>query len=428
MPTAARAEEAAQNAPSESVDKNVPTAKSQAPFGKPGGAEWYRQRELLLSVLRQPERLEWLSLSQWDLLIRLARQTRLLARLAVELRSRDLWRRVPVEILPTMQSALVVADRHHCVVRWEFNRLEFALREYAGPVVLLKGAAYLAAGVPISQGRIYSDIDLLVPAQDLPEVEAKLLAHGWTVAALDPRDADYFRAWLHELPPLVHRRRQTVLDVHHTILPRTDKLQVDPAKLLADSSAVPGQRLRVLAPPDMLLHSAAHLFRNGDFSNAVRDLYDMHGLLCQFGSRPDFWQSLVERAEAHNLQLPCYCGLRFASRYFHTPLGEEIVPAMERWKPGRMRLSIIDRLVERALLCRELDRPDRGREIALNLLAHWPVPRWQVMFTANFWAKRFPHFGPAKNLEAQSQRAISHREAAGRSYSQAAGRAPEKPE
>lgn len=391
-------------------------------------APWLVQRDLLLSVLRQPEMLAELTLAQWDLLIRLARKANMLTRLAVELRTQDLWDQVPAEVVPAMQSALVLADRHQCVVRWEFSRLTYALREIAGPVVLLKGAAYLAANIPVSQGRIYSDIDLLVPESQLAEVEKKLIEHGWYVAAIDPRDADYFRAWLHELPPLVHRRRHTVLDVHHTILPRTDKLQVDPAKLLADSIEVPGQTLRVLAPADMVLHSSAHLFRNGDFSQALRDLFDINGLLSHFGQNPDFWKTLVERAEIHNLQLPCFCGLHFASRYFQIELNDQITQVMERWRPGKWQLAILNRLVDRALIPRELDRPDRGRDFALNLLAHWPVPRWEVMFTANFWAKRLPRFGPDVDAKNAPKQIVPNREVAHRTYSQAASRGPEKPD
>jgi hypothetical protein len=424
LPSGARAESAQPNASRTSSTKLASKAKIAASKT----AIWFQQRELLLSVLRQPERLSKLTLSGWDLLIRLARQTHMLTRLAAELRTRDLWNEVPAEVWPTLQSALVLADRHECVVRWEFNRLTYALREIAGPVVLLKGAAYLAAGIPVSQGRIYSDIDLLVPAGQLAEVEKKLIEHGWYVAAIDPRDADYFRAWLHELPPLVHRRRQTVLDVHHTILPRTDKLQVDPAKLLADSIEVPGQSLRVLAPADMVLHSSAHLFRNGDFSHALRDLYDISGLLSHFGQQPGFWKTLVERAEAHNLQLPCFCGLHYAARYFQIEMNDEIRQAMDAWRPGRLRLAILDRLVDRALVPRELDQPDRGRDFALNLLAHWPIPRWKVMFTANFWAKRWPRFGPDADAKPAAKQIVPNREVAHRTYSQAASRGPEKPD
>ena len=383
---------------------------------------------MLLSVLREPERLGTLALSRWDLLLRVARQTGMLPRLAVEVRNRDDWPRIPCETWPALRSALVMAERHECVVRWEFNRLELALRALPGPVVLLKGAAYLAAGLPAAQGRIYADVDLLVPRAQLAEAQRLLQSHGWREAEIDPRDAEYFRAWLHELPPLVHRRRRTMLDVHHTILPLTDKLQVDPEKLWAESVEVPGMSLRVLQPADMVLHSAAHLFRNGDFSLALRDLYDLDGLLKSFSLRPDFWDSLVERAEAHNLQLPCYCGLRYVSRYFQTPLGPAIEQAMRRWSPGAWRLKLLDKLVDRALTPRELDRPDRGRERALNLLAHWPVPHWRAMFTWNFWGKRFPRWGNPPERKPGGKPNHVERETQLPTFSQSVGRAPEKPD
>ena len=355
------------------------------------------QRGLLLVVLRDPQQMAFLSLKQWDILLRYARQAGLLSRLAVELRDRNLMDEISTEVHPHIVSALAVCDRHERIIRWEFNRLQLALNEIEGPLVLLKGAAYLAAGLSISKGRIYSDIDLLVPAEQLSTAEELLNKAGWRPGALDPQDARYFRAWLHEIPPLKHRRRRTVLDVHHTILPRTDKLQVDPQELLAEASSTEHGRMRVLCPADMVLHSAAHLFRNGDFSHAARDLLDLDGMIRHFAQDPTFWTTLISRAELHNLQLPCFCGLRFAAKYFHTPLSDEVWQEMDRWQPGRWSLAIIDRLVDQALMPKNVDGPDSGRDRAISLLAHWPVPRWQAMFTGLFWTKRLPKWGQSRH-------------------------------
>ena len=42
----------------------------------------------------------------------------------------------------------------------------------------------------------------------------------------------------------------------------------------------------VLSKPDMVLHSATHLFRNGDFSIGLRDLCDFDWLVREFGVAP----------------------------------------------------------------------------------------------------------------------------------------------
>ena len=73
-------------------------------------------------------------------------------------------------------------------------------------------------------------------------------------------------------------------------------LKPDSAKLLAASRPVAGEpRLRVLAPVDMVLHSATHLFCNEDVGNSLRDLVDLDNLLREFAREEDFWTRLTVR-------------------------------------------------------------------------------------------------------------------------------------
>ena len=65
---------------------------------------------------------------------------------------------------------------------------------------------------------------------------------------------------MHELPPMRHMVRQTVIDVHHAILPETARLKPDSAKLRAAALPLGGRKgLLVFSPADMVLHSATHL-------------------------------------------------------------------------------------------------------------------------------------------------------------------------
>jgi hypothetical protein len=66
---------------------------------------------------------------------------------------------------------------------------------------------------------MFSDVDVLVPRDRLADVEAALMLAGWASTNPSEYDQHYYRRWMHELPPLQHIRRQTVLDVHHAILP-----------------------------------------------------------------------------------------------------------------------------------------------------------------------------------------------------------------
>ena len=49
--------------------------------------------------------------------------------------------------------------------------------------------------------------------------EAALMLDGWASGHRSAYDQRYYRTWMHELPPMQHIQRGTVLDVHHAIAP-----------------------------------------------------------------------------------------------------------------------------------------------------------------------------------------------------------------
>jgi len=280
----------------------------------------------LIRALREPERLREWTLAEWDLIVRQARSANLLARLAVILEDRGLAGAVPAGPAAHLEGARVLAKAQEEAVRREVAHLAKALDRTGVQIVLLKGAAYVFAGLPPARGRLFSDIDILVPDADLAQVEAALMLHGWATTHHDAYDQRYYRKWMHELPPLRHIARNTVVDVHHRILPRTARLKPDSGKLLSSSRQLPGwQRLRVLSPPDMVVHSAVHLFFNEEFANGLRDLADLDALLRHFSHSAGFWPTLAERARELDLARPLYYALRYTSRILGTPVPPRLV-------------------------------------------------------------------------------------------------------
>ena len=58
--------------------------------------------------------------------------------------------------------------------------------------------------------------------------------------------------------------------------------------------------LHIFAPTDMAIHCATHLIADGDLSGGLRNLWDMHCLLTEFGGDA-YWPALKSRAEHHQL-------------------------------------------------------------------------------------------------------------------------------
>jgi hypothetical protein len=308
-------------------------------------------QQLLLQAISQAESTTCLGLAEWDLLLRQARRAGLLARLCILLDEQRVLDAVPAQVLPHLMSARTVAAAQERAVRWEVNRITKALTEFDSvPVILLKGTAYLMAKLPPARGRIFGDVDIMVPKETLDAVEQALRWHGWLARTLDSYDDRYYRQWTHELPPLRHIMRHTVLDVHHNILPETARLHPDPTKLIAAAQPLNGDdSLSTLAPRDMVLHSATHLLNEGEFENGLRDLVDLDDLLRYFGREESFWPGLVERAQVLDLTRPLYYALRYRRSILGTPVPEEVEAKARLHRPRGFASPLMDAAFSRAL-------------------------------------------------------------------------------
>jgi len=309
-------------------------------------------KPLLIDVLIKPSRIEQLSQVEWDLLIRQAAAANLAAHLSVLLEDAGLLSSVPEAPGRHLHSTRVIAERSRIAVRWEVSQLKEALNSMEIPVVILKGAGYIMADVPLNRGRLFSDIDILVPKAALPAVEARLSQWGWRATFSTPYDQHYYRTWMHEIPPLVHSKRQTVLDIHHSILPPTAQLQPDPEKLIvAAINKGAGECIYWLKPVDMFLHSATHLFHEGELEHGLRDILDLDGMSRHFTkSDPLFWEKLLERAEEMDLLPPLYYAARYLDLMLDSPIPKSVHERLCLKGPGLLMSKVMDNLFRRALL------------------------------------------------------------------------------
>jgi len=306
---------------------------------------------LILQALREPEALISLSLPDWDLLIRQARRANLLARICILLDERGLIEQVPPKPREHLEWSRVISEKHIQAVHWEITQIQKALAKVGVPVILLKGAAYVMAKLPSAKGRLFSDIDIIVPKSSLNAVEAALMLHGWASTHHDAYDQRYYRTWMHELPPMQHIKRMAVIDVHHAILPETAALHPDSAKLLAAAQSLDGyDDLKIFAPADLVLHSAVHLFHNDQLDQGLRDLVDIDSLLRHFNKLPAFWPNLAARARELELSRPLFYALRYAILFLKTPIPLDMIEIAQSGRPNSLTLIFTDQLFERALM------------------------------------------------------------------------------
>lgn len=330
---------------------------------------------LLTEIMRTPERARGLSECEWDLLVRQARHANLLGRMHHLLDGALGADGVPERPARHLRSAATMAARQHLSVRHEVSLLRDSLVELGRPMVLLKGAAYVAGSLPAATGRVFADIDILLPHELLGQAESELMVHGWSAGSLDSYDQRYYRRWMHEIPPLQHMFRGTTLDVHHTLLPPTGRQRMDPALLLRASLEIPGlPGVHMLAPVDMVLHSAAHMFHEGESDNLLRDLSDIDLLLRHFGAEQDFWPRLADRADQLHLAQPLRLALRYSGEVMGTPVPEDCRRRLGAGRSLSWQNQALDFIYRRSLRPMHESCGDgwsRWCRRALYVRAHW---------------------------------------------------------
>jgi hypothetical protein len=363
---------------------------------------------LLLELLRDPSAALGASAREWDGVVRVARATRLLAPLGARLAAHGVLERIPPRVRAHFDSEQALVAHRTQMARRLLGELGRLLGGRGFPVVVLKGGAYLLQDFACARGRLFSDVDLLVPRAHLDEVEGLLRDAGWVFAeSLDAYDERYYREWSHELPPLEHPGHPLQLDLHHSILPPVGRVRPDDAALFAASVVVEGTPFRVLAPADQVLHVCAHVFQDSDLAEMLRDVADLDGLLREHAARAGFADELAARARVHGLGRALWYGLEFCGALFATPMPREAKEALAYAAPGPAVRAAMAHLGTRALLP---ESPDRLPSIAKRgarqllflryLLLRFPL-RLLVLHAAYKGARRFrrapkdPAAGPA---------------------------------
>jgi hypothetical protein len=328
---------------------------------------------MLVRALRDPRWAETLRDEQWTSLIAAARAELLLASLAHRLEDM----RVPARVRVILDDAKQDCERARVQALWEAEMARRALAPLGIKTILLKGCAYAAAGLMAGRGRSIGDLDILVPRESLDAAQQALLAAGWDWVKEAEYDDLYYRRWMHELPPLIHKERDRMIDVHHTILPLTARPRPAASELIAASRTL-DNGLRTLCPADMIVHSAAHLFADGDLAGGLRNLWDIDRLVREFSAEKHFGRELQRRAQLHQLSGPVHRALRLATSLYGTPVPDELLQGAG-WT---------DALFARRLLARngwgQTTRP--VTRLAFYIRSHW-MRMPPLMLARHLWIK-----------------------------------------
>ena len=341
----------------------------------------------LVAILGEPGLAEALDDAQWSGLIVLARSANLLGALAERLASAH--QSIRAQPARHLDGARQLSSRQRQSVHWEVHQLQAALGSLNVPVLLLKGAAYVLAYDLVAKGRLFGDIDILVPKSSIGDVESQLMLSGWVSARTNAYDQRYYRQWMHEIPPMQHIHRGTVVDVHHTILPPTARHTPDPARIVARSIPVKISGLdavRVPCPEDLVIHSITHLVHEGELHNGLRDLQDIDCMLRNFQETPGFWDRLSQFATENDLAQPVLLGLHLVGLVFKTPIPASVTTQLENSKNVRHPPKLLQSIYLTALQPENHDTAELTADLA----------RWLIYVRSH--ALRMPPLQLARHL------------------------------
>lgn len=303
---------------------------------------------LLVDVIKQPKKLGELSTKEWDQLIRFSRYAKVTASLHEQIEKLGVKSHVPQNALNFLEAEQVRSQFMQLQATRELDEIEQSLGTTNYPIILLKGAAYLAGELPPASGRRLSDIDLMVPKKNLSEIENKLLEAGWTTKDdLSDYDQNYYRKWSHEIPPIHHPLRCFEIDIHHNLSPPTSSIKINADLLIEQAIPLANSRFSILCPHDMFLHSATHLFMNDELRGGLRDLMDMH-LLSTIDSN-EFWYGLPDRAKQLGLERPLYYAISALRDIMNTQIPKDILESIHQFSPNRLSRQLMKKLINRQL-------------------------------------------------------------------------------
>jgi hypothetical protein len=250
----------------------------------------------------------------WTLLVHHCREQALLGSAYLYLKQHD--NKMPADILSHFESGKIYADKQLQTMVLELLMLEQALAQADYPILLVKGVAYRLHRFGFATGRVFSDLDLLVPADKVNLTVDMLQSAGFMDSTEHDYDRRYYIDWSHQHPPLRHYTRGSEVDLHHTIFFAKSSVSVDIKQFIANSKPIESSCFSLPTPADMFVHSCLHLLFQEEHHKLIKDLVDLYEL---YNSIPDK-QSIVGSASLTNKPEVVAHGLNIISELFNLPL------------------------------------------------------------------------------------------------------------
>lgn len=288
-----------------------------------------------LALFQQPKNfIAQANAKDWTQLIHEAREQGLFGSIYCYLQQQHYFSLIPEKVQHHLWSGFVYAEKQKSTLVLELLELEQTFADVSYPCLLVKGAAYRVAGYHFAQGRIFSDIDILVPPSHFEDARLKLQNAGYLEFACSEYDQNYYRRWSHQNPPLTHYIRGAGIDLHHHIFPVSSKENISVEPLISNATALSGSVFSTPSGPYLFVHAAVHLFYQDESHKLVKDLVDLWQLYQEIRQQHDL-SALVDAAQQTNTQAAVFYALDTLQWLFNVEIDPHSLQGLTKYaSPG----------------------------------------------------------------------------------------------
>jgi hypothetical protein len=226
--------------------------------------------------------------------------------------------------------------------------------------IVLKGAALAYTAYPEPSFRSMSDVDLLLPAEQLKRASSILLEMGFVINAEQVEPDYHLRS---HYPP----GGRIGFELHRHVLPESSPYRVDVNRLRERSRVARLGTLEVpvLSPPDAVFLSCIHLAYTHRYERyPLRSLTDILAITLRHGDCLD-WDVVVREALISRASGAVYWPLKFARAW----LGAAVPPqVLSRLAPSFPNSWFISAVIEPTTLFNRDDSSEESDTVLRNLL------------------------------------------------------------
>jgi hypothetical protein len=202
--------------------------------------------------------------------------------------------------------------------------------------IVLKGAALSYLSYPSSADRSFGDIDVLLPADQVEEAGAFLLAQGFWNRESDPLVRHHLRPYYSNDNPLS-------VELHFELLAEPGQIKVDLAG--ARSRARPARlgdvEAQVLSPVDALMLTCAHLAASHRFSfYPLRTMTDVLAITSRCAEAPD-WELFLDLVCRAGAKGAMFWPLHLSRLWLGADIPARVVDALAPPAPVRRAVGLL---------------------------------------------------------------------------------------